>query len=708
VQFVRHLTAAIVVIFAAATLLAPRASSAAATTLKPSAYLTTAGTDGGQPVGNLVVQDQSGTQNDWNKYVEFIPAAGGTYAGYRTYTLPADIAPGAITAIQIKANYLGPLKSTQIWSWKLYNWSTGAWVAVGDNAAAAEWSWSALTFSAAGTLASYVKSDTRQIRVQLVSNNASDSADLDYEALVITSGAPTSTPVSTSAATATSTPTATRTSTPTPTAVSTATPTGAPSATPTPGAGPAYYVATTGSDSNPGTQAAPWRTIQKAANSATPGSTVYVRGGVYTERVTVNVSGSAAGGPITFQNYPGETPVVDGTGLSVPASENGLFLLIDRSYVVIKGFEIRNYKTATSGLVPVGIHVRGASHHIELRNNYVHHIETNYTGKDGGDAHGIAVYGDNETSSLNNVIIDNNELANLKLGSSEALVVNGNVEQFQVTNNRVHDSNNIGIDAIGFEPVAPNSQARSGVISGNTVYNITSYGNPAYGTDRSADGIYVDGGTNITIERNLVYNTDIGIELASEHAGKSTSFITVRNNIVRGSLVVGISIGGYDTQRGSTQNCVIVNNTLFQNDTTQSGTGELNLQYDTRNNTIKNNIFYANAQNLFISNGFTQNTGNLVDSNIYYAPGGATGSTWNWKNVEYTSFAAYRQATGNDAHSLFANPLFVSLTAPDLHLQTGSPAVNAGESLAAAGSLDFDGQARVQGGLIDIGADEAR
>src|SRR2546430_6204833 len=38
--------------------------------------------------------------------------------------------------------------------------------------------------------------------------------------------------------------------------------------------GATYYVAPTGSDSNPGTSAAPWRTIQKAANTLNGGDTV--------------------------------------------------------------------------------------------------------------------------------------------------------------------------------------------------------------------------------------------------------------------------------------------------------------------------------------------------------------------------------------------------------------------------------------------------
>jgi hypothetical protein len=42
-----------------------------------------------------------------------------------------------------------------------------------------------------------------------------------------------------------------------------------------------YYVATNGSDSNPGTLAQPWLTIQHAANAAVAGDTVTVEPGTY-------------------------------------------------------------------------------------------------------------------------------------------------------------------------------------------------------------------------------------------------------------------------------------------------------------------------------------------------------------------------------------------------------------------------------------------
>lgn len=185
------------------------AVSAATNTLLPTAYVTTAGGSGGQPVANLHIQDQSGTQDDWNKYVEFTtPSA--NYAGYRQYTLPAGISPSSLTGIQVKVNYKGPLKSTQTWSWKIYNWSTSAWVSLGDNAAAQSWKWSLLTFNATGTFANYVKGDTREIRIRLQSNNAKDNALLDYESLTVTYGGSgaTSTPT-TIPSTATFTPTAT-------------------------------------------------------------------------------------------------------------------------------------------------------------------------------------------------------------------------------------------------------------------------------------------------------------------------------------------------------------------------------------------------------------------------------------------------------------------------------------------------------------------
>jgi hypothetical protein len=471
-----------------------------------------------------------------------------------------------------------------------------------------------------------------------------------------------------------------------------------------------YYVATDGDDSSPGTQAAPWRTPQKAADTVGPGSTVYVRGGTYNQITSVHVSGSARGGFITFRNYPGEHPVLDGTGLTVGDGFSAMFSIDSQDYVIVRGFEIRNYRTAEPGHVPIGIYVTGDASHIRVLDNDVHNIETNVQARVNGDAHGIAFYGTKSPSPIRDAVIDGNEVHDCKLGSSESLVVNGNVVGFWVTNNVVHDNNNIGIDVIGYEGNAGDSTydaARDGVVRGNLVYNIDSYGNPAYGQDRSADGIYVDGGRDIVVEQNVIHDVNIGMEFASEHGDRSTSYITARDNLVYNTTVIGLAIGGYDRKRGSTEHCVIVNNTLYQNDSLMTGSGELLMQFDTRDNVIENNIFYANPQGLLIANPYAENSGNRIDHNIYFSPGGPDGSTWQWKGVPYASFDAYRKASGNDRHSVFVDPEFVNPQEGDFQLKPTSPAIDTGAFLLQAGARDLSGLGRAENGSIDVGAYES-
>ena len=110
-----------------------------------------------------------------------------------------------------------------------------------------------------------------------------------------------------------------------------------------------------GNDSNPGTIAAPWLTIQHAANTVTAGATVYVFGGIYYESVNFPQSGMPWA-PIAFRNYPGQIAVIDGTGVkcctSNPASSGngtqGLITIVSQSYIIISGFEIRNYTTSNA------------------------------------------------------------------------------------------------------------------------------------------------------------------------------------------------------------------------------------------------------------------------------------------------------------------------------------------------------------------------
>jgi hypothetical protein len=467
--------------------------------------------------------------------------------------------------------------------------------------------------------------------------------------------------------------------------------------------GRAFFVSPTGNDAAAGTKAHPWRTIQRAANSVPAGSTVEIRGGVYRERVVVRVSG-APGAWITFRNYAGEHVRIDGTGLGPYDGIAGLVAIDSRSYIAVQGLEIAHLHDLADAFVPAGVFVTGTAHHIALRGLEVHDIRTATA-----DAHGIAVYGTSGDAAIHDVTIDRNSVHDNHLGSSESVVVNGNVRDWSITHNHIFRNDNIGIDAIGFEGKAPrNDQARSGYIADNLVTDIDSLGNPAYdeeggGNCRCADAIYVDGGRDLLIERNILLRSNIALEIASEHSFGSATNVLARDNLLADSTTIGLAMGGYDTERGQTIDARVVNNTLINNDTLGTGSGEILLQFRVYDSQILNNIVVANAQAIMIANPYVENAGNVVDGNDWWVVGVPPATaTWQWKNVTYHGFANYRRGTGNDAHSVLGDPLL----GPGWRPRAGSPAIDAGLDTPLAGPLDLYGAPRRQGRAIDIGAVE--
>jgi hypothetical protein len=478
--------------------------------------------------------------------------------------------------------------------------------------------------------------------------------------------------------------------------------------------GATYYVATNGDDSNNGSIESPWLTMQHAADTALAGDTVLVRGGVYNEYVEFHLSGDATAGPITFANYPGESAILDGTGLDIPGGQWGLFTFKDASDVIVTGFELRNYKTSSLKDVPIGIYVLGAGHGVQIVNNRIHDIWT--TAKTnpqqcGSDAFGLTVYGTKAPQAIEGLAISGNEIYRTMTGCSETLSLDGNVKDFAVVSNIVHDDDNIAIGAIGFERVSPDpryDQARDGEIRGNAVYNITSYGNPDYGKQYASDGIYVDGGRNIVIEQNLIHNADLGIELASEHKNHVTSDVIARNNVIYSGNSAGISIGGYGAARGGTEHCTVANNTLWNNDTKKTDSGESQIQFNATHNKIINNIAYAGPQGLLV-NDFTTSTPDpaVLDYNLYFSL--ARKDVFIWQKTHYAGFANYQDGSGQDPDSMSADPKFVSLgKTPNLDISGNSPAIGAGEALGETivGADDYLGDSRIRSGAIDIGAYE--
>jgi hypothetical protein len=479
--------------------------------------------------------------------------------------------------------------------------------------------------------------------------------------------------------------------------------------------GKTYYVSTQGNDANAGTLAAPWRTIQHAANSVHAGDTVEVKGGIYNEIVQMKSSGNATQGYITFTNYAGQTPIVDGSGLSVGSSgQIGLFSLEGTfSYIIIHGFEIRNFKSSAKGEVPVGVDFEGAGSNIEILDNHIHDIVQTLKTCNNANALAIAIYGTKAPTAISNLTLRGNEIDHNTTGCSENVSFDGNVQYFVEANNLVHDGDNIGLDDIGFEGVSPKveyDQARDGWVFQNTIYNITSTTNPVYQFQVGADAYYCDGCTRIIVERNLIHDSDLS-EMASEHSGHVSSYVIFRNNVIYHSLYVGLSIGGYAKNVGGTDHCILINNSLWDDGTDgSSGLGEIQIQFYATNNTIVNNIAYASPTGyLLYDYTATEPLPAQLDFNLYYSKAGANKSRWDWQSKAITGFAAYQSKSGQDTNSHFADPQYDNISAApyNLDVMSSSPAVNAGENLGVdvVGVKDYAGNPRTTAkGLINIGA----
>jgi len=111
-----------------------------------------------------------------------------------------------------------------------------------------------------------------------------------------------------------------------------------------------YYVAPGGSDTNAGTMAAPFATLQKGVNVAVAGDTVFIRGGTY--RITTpssagagisfSKSGTSDTSRIKYWAYPGEVPLFDFSGMTISTSGYTHGFVVTGSWLHFKGLEIAN------------------------------------------------------------------------------------------------------------------------------------------------------------------------------------------------------------------------------------------------------------------------------------------------------------------------------------------------------------------------------
>ncbi len=393
------------------------------------------------------------------------------------------------------------------------------------------------------------------------------------------------------------------------------------------------YVSTEGNNEQDGSASAPLKTVQRACDQAQAGDVIHVASGLYNEKLTVRTSCQLVGEPGT---------ILSGKKIK---GEN-VVLIKDVDDVSITGFDIRDH-AANDGS---GIRVLGGGKGIVIRNNRVHEIR-------GKDAMGITVYGTDPKRPVDGIIIDGNEVFDCDPAKSEALTLNGNVVNFQITRNIVHDLNNIGIDMIGGEKTAgdPTIVVRDGVCRGNTVYRCRSPYEDGY-----AAGIYVDGGRDIVVEDNIVTQCDLGIEIGAENKGTIASGITVKGNKIFHNDKAGLVFGGYEKTTGRVRNCTFTGNLCYQNNRHKGDhNGEIWVQWASEN-VISNNTFVVNGSDSPLVSVEKGEGTNKFSGNHYYTDAGAEDAFFFYHGTDVNGYAAWRARIGESSDSVFG-PVDVKL-----------------------------------------------
>ncbi|OQW37824.1 MAG: hypothetical protein A4E19_12450 [Nitrospira sp. SG-bin1] len=276
-----------------------------------------------------------------------------------------------------------------------------------------------------------------------------------------------------------------------------------------------YYVATNGSNSNPGTSSQPWRTVAYAADRMVAGDTTYVKGGVYNEGLIRFKRSGTSSAPIKLLNVSGQFPIID----CVDKTAGQMILLQNSSgskyrigWITIEGFEIRD---CTNGIKWYNLHDS------TIRRNWIHHNQI--------DKSGILGVGGFR------VVIDRNRLNNVE---GHGIYINGS--SMTLTNNLLYNTRKYAIQLNGSVlydssrfPGSEFAESHNWVIANNTfaysrtegaitiwgskcnnakVQNNIFYENASAGSSIAANGITFQstGGTGIKINNNLAFASGSG------------------------------------------------------------------------------------------------------------------------------------------------------------------------------------------------------
>lgn len=412
-----------------------------------------------------------------------------------------------------------------------------------------------------------------------------------------------------------------------------------------------YYISTAGSDSNPGTPSQPWLTVQKAANTVVAGDTVNIAAGAYAQNATESTSG-VNGSPITFCG-PGQVQKFSITGNYV--------ILTNLNLGTTGGSVTQMYTDSTpivnltgTGDIVTSCYIRGYN-----------------------SGRGIVLNGSGE-------IITNCDFTAMAW-DSVFFVTAESASNCLIVNNNFHDQDNS--DAMGFV---------WGV-------NITIRGNLS---------------TNCQNSRYDLVHADFIQNFANSSSSVASNVVVEQNTVINGNLQCWM-LNAANTgvpQSPKMRNWEIRNNVFAVSD--QSGF--IDMSYVN----VYNNIFYrwgtGNATAFYIGSASYPGpwaTGDnvIIRNNIFLGcdPAGNIQSSWGWFVDQYgTNLVAdhnYFGGLDNTSKSVSeagmingGNPFFVNQANLNFQLQSNSPLINAGVTIASFNN-DKNGVSRPQGKAWCIG-----
>ncbi|WLI90660.1 choice-of-anchor Q domain-containing protein [Massilia sp. R2A-15] len=263
-----------------------------------------------------------------------------------------------------------------------------------------------------------------------------------------------------------------------------------------------YYIAPTGSDSGAGTLASPWKTVKYASAKLTAGKTLCARGGTYYGQAGLiwKSSGTAAA-PVTFRNYPGETPVFDGQWGDT-GTDGDFLVFSNNSHVVVDGITAQHFADQYGNGT------------IDLHNGV-------------GPVDDITIQ--------NSTLIDNGS----HTAQDHHIYIATGVTNVTIRNNRFIRAAGSAIQAY-HSPASNGIKIYNNVMIGGTLKCSQSKSNPCSASATQHWGLIIGDAKSTQIYNNTIYGMQYGMDF--NYGTTSTGPYVVKNNLIVNSTVAGIRV----------------------------------------------------------------------------------------------------------------------------------------------------------------------